>query len=50
MISTTTGSIVLKSGIYKCTNGHEITFVKGNKVPPCRECGATSFRLVRETK
>jgi len=42
-----TGQIVPQSGIYKCNNcGNEITCVKGERVPPCRSCSGTSFKLV----
>jgi DNA-directed RNA polymerase subunit RPC12/RpoP len=50
-IMITTGSIVQQSGIYKCTKcSNEITCVKGERVPPCRKCSNTSFRLVRATR
>ncbi|PDM39244.1 MULTISPECIES: YjzC family protein [unclassified Geobacillus] len=46
-----TGGTVEQSGIYKCTKcGNEITCVKGERVPPCRNCGNTVFRLVRATR
>ncbi|MEK4167478.1 hypothetical protein NST18_13590 [Anoxybacillus sp. FSL W8-0104] len=53
MANIRTGGIVEQSGIYKCTNtscGNEITCVKGERVPPCRKCGNTEFRLVRATR
>lgn len=49
-VTITTGGTVPQSGIYKCNNcGNEITCVKGERVPPCRNCGSATFTLVRAT-
>lgn len=46
-----TGYTISASGIYKCKNcGNEITCVKGDRCPPCRNCGNTSFKLIRPTR
>lgn len=45
-----TGGIVPVSGQYKAKNSKtEVTFVKGNRVPPTKN-GSTSFTLVDATK
>lgn len=50
-VTITTGSTVQTSGIYKCTCcNNEITCVKGDRVPPCKNCNNTSFKLVRASK
>lgn len=47
----TTGSTVQISGIYKCLNcRNEITSVKGDKCPPCKNCNNTTFVLTRAAK
>lgn len=47
----TTGNTVQQSGIYKCSDcKNEITCVKGDRCPPCVNCGNTKFILVRATK
>lgn len=51
MTRINTGGKVAQSGIYKCTDcGNEITCVKAERVPPCRQCNNTQFRLVRATR
>lgn len=51
-VNIKTGNSVEKSGVYKCfhedsfsedTCGEEMTFVKGNRVPPCPVCGNSYF-------
>lgn len=50
------GNIVSISGLYKCetceSNGvkQEVTLAKGDKVPPCRQCNGSQFRLVRKAQ
>lgn len=46
-----TGQTVQDSGIYKCLDcKNEITCIKGDRCPPCRQCNNTSFKLVRKTR
>jgi hypothetical protein len=50
-----TGQIVPESGIYELTHaGHrggtrEVTLIKGDRFPPCRDCGGVEadYRAVR---
>lgn len=45
-----TGSTIQTSEIYKCTScKNEITCVKCDRVPPCKNCNNTSFTLARAT-
>ncbi len=52
----TSGNITLISGLYKCMTcesegvKQEITLAKGDKVPPCRQCSGSEFRLVRKAQ
>lgn len=55
-ITVKSGNIVSISGLYKCetceSNGvkQEVTLAKGDKVPPCRQCNGSQFRLVRKAQ
>jgi len=47
-----TGHKCEQSGIYQSTCRHktQIALSKGDTFPPCRECGAVSWRLIQATK
>jgi DNA-directed RNA polymerase subunit RPC12/RpoP len=45
-----TGEVVQDSGTYKCIRcGNEITAVKGEVFPPCKQCRGTDFVLSKKT-
>ena len=50
------GTLAPISGLYKYTtceeNGvkQEVTLAKGDKVPPCKQCHGSQFRLVRKAQ
>lgn len=55
-ITVKSGNIAPVSGLYKCETceskgvKQEVTLAKGDKVPPCRQCHGSQFRLVRKAQ
>lgn len=48
---SSTGFICTQSGIYRsaCPHKIEIALSKGERFPPCRDCGNVSWTLIRAT-